>query len=129
MQQKNNFILQWVRVFYLYGRGQNAKALLAQLEQAVQRGDTVFNMSGGEQERDYLKVEEVAAILMKIGLQERVTGIINCCSGRPITVKQLVADYIQSHGYTIKMNLGYYPYPAHEPMSFWGDRGKLEGLG
>jgi dTDP-6-deoxy-L-talose 4-dehydrogenase (NAD+) len=47
LQQKNDFLLQWVRVFYLYGRGQNAKALLPQLEQAVQRGDKVFNMSGG----------------------------------------------------------------------------------
>ena len=28
----------------------------------------------------------------------------------------------------MKLNLGYYPYPDFEPMSFWGDRFYLDEL-
>ena len=46
-------------------------------------------MSGGEQERDYLPIEKVAEYIVTIALQDNISGIINCCSGKPIKVKQL----------------------------------------
>ena len=82
-------------------------------------------MSGGEQLRDYLPVAEVGKLLCKIGLQSEVTGIINCCSGKPISVKRFVESYISSRGAKIKLNLGVYPYPDYEPMAFWGNTSKL----
>lgn len=54
-----------------------------------------------------------------------VTGIVNCCSGKPITVKKLVEDYLMKHNKTIQLNLGYYPYLDYEPMRFWGSMKKL----
>jgi nucleoside-diphosphate-sugar epimerase len=42
------FSLTWARLFYLYGDGQAENSLLSQLKRAVERGDEVFNMSGGE---------------------------------------------------------------------------------
>jgi len=41
-------------------RGQAPTSLYTQLQQAIARGDSVFNMSGGEQLRDYLPVEVAA---------------------------------------------------------------------
>lgn len=120
--------LKWVRLFYMYGEGQNPNSLLSQLEKALQRGDKVFNMSGGEQTRDYLPVAVVAANIVKIALQDKITGIINCCSGNPITVKQLVEQYLSDTHRKIKLNLGYYPYPDYEPMHFWGDVQKLKSI-
>ena len=85
-------------------------------------------MSGGEQVRDFLTVEKVAAMLVSIALQEEVTGIINCCSGKPVKVKDFVTNYVQQKGKEIKLNLGYYPYAAYEPMCFWGDDTKLRQI-
>ena len=59
-------------------------------------------------------------------MQDKVTGIINCCSGQPITVKQFVKNYLQRLNKKIYLNLGYYPYPDYEPMHFWGDDTKLK---
>jgi nucleoside-diphosphate-sugar epimerase len=128
LQKTHPFILKWVRLFYMYGPGQNPKSLLAQLETALQNGDVVFNMSGGEQVRDYLPIEKVAENIVGIALQTHVTGIINCCSGKPVTVMQTVKDYIQRSGKQIQLNPGYYPYPDYEPMEFWGSKEKLNGL-
>lgn len=127
LQTKQSFHFKWVRLFYMYGRGQSPNSLIPLLEKAVRNGDPVFNMSGGEQLRDYLQVEEVARIIATIALQQRVQGVINCCSGKPISVRNLVEKYIRENDFSIALNLGYYPYPDYEPMAFWGDAGKLNG--
>jgi len=119
---------KWVRLFYMYGKGQSANSLFSQLDKALINDEPMFNMSGGEQERDYLPVEKVAANIVAIALQTKVEGIINCCSGKPVTVKAMVEQYLVEKKQTIKLNLGFYPYPDYEPMSFWGDNSKLKTI-
>jgi dTDP-6-deoxy-L-talose 4-dehydrogenase (NAD+) len=121
-------MLKWIRLFYMYGNGQNPNSLLSQLDKALANGDKVFNMSGGEQTRDYLPVEKVAEYIVKIALQNKVTGIVNCCSGKPLAVKSLVEKYLAEKNKNILLNLGYYPYSDYEPMHFWGDDKKLKTI-
>ena len=120
-QAEKDFILQWVRLFYMYGPGQNPNSVLSQLDRAIENGDNVFNMSGGEQLRDYLPIEEVSRQLVNIVGFPNVQGIIHCCSGKPISIKRLVENHIAKRNASIELNLGYYPYPDHEPMAFWGN--------
>lgn len=122
------FNFKWIRLFYMYGEGQSPKSILPQLNKALDNNDEVFNMSGGEQLRDYLSIEKVAEYIIKISLQEKVLGIINCCSGEPISIRKLVENHIEKRGKSIKLNLGYYPYPNYEPMTFWGDNSKLNTI-
>jgi dTDP-6-deoxy-L-talose 4-dehydrogenase (NAD+) len=128
LANKQNLDFKWIRLFYMYGKGQNPKSLLAQLETALERGDSFFNMSGGEQKRDYLPIKVVANNIVKISLQNKITGVVNCCSGKPISVKQLVIDYLKEKQQSIQLNLGYYPHPDYEPMHFWGDNRKLKTI-
>lgn len=120
------FNFKWIRLFYMYGQGQSVKSLISQLETALENNEPQFNMSAGEQVRDFLPVEEVAANIVKIGLQNKVQGIINCCSGNPVTVKAFVENYLKKKNKSIKLNLGYYPYADYEPMKFWGDTNKFK---
>jgi nucleoside-diphosphate-sugar epimerase len=122
------FALKWVRLFYMYGEGQNPNSLLPLLERAVAAGEAVFNMSGGEQLRDFLPVETVATYLAQLTGQTAVEGIINCCSGEPISVRRLVEEHLARLGASIRLNLGYYPYPDYEPMAFWGDATRLKQI-
>ena len=122
------FALTWARLFYLYGEGQAGTSLLPQLRQAVARGEKAFNMSGGEQLRDYLAVEEAARLLVSLAVAGCDAGAVNVCSGRPVSVRRLVEGWIRDNGWTIDLNLGHFPYPDYEPMAFWGERHKLDGL-
>ena len=112
----------------MYGTGQNPNSIISQLERALESNEEIFSMSGGEQLRDYLSVEKVAEYIVKISLQNRFNGIINCCSGNPISIRKLVENYLESRDKTIKLNLGYYPYPDYVPMAFWGDNTKLKTI-
>lgn len=127
-RHNQRFNLTWVRLFYLYGDGQAAGSLLPQLESAMARGDDTFNMSGGQQLRDYLPVEEAAGYLVALAMNGRDNGVVNVCSGRPVAVRELVEAAVRSRGSSIQLKLGHFPYPEYEPMSFWGDRGKLSRI-
>lgn len=114
------FNLTWGRLFYMHGEGQPSTSLYPKLKAAAARGDKVFNMSGGEQLRDYLPVEEVARQIVQLAKSKRDVGTVNICSGKPISVRRLVEQWISENNWEIELNLGYYPYPDYEPMAFWG---------
>lgn len=122
------FALTWARFFYLHGKGQAENSLLPQLHRAVVAGEKVFNMSGGEQLRDYLPVEEAARLLVELAVSGRDNGVVNISSGKPISVRRLVEGWIHDNDWTISLNLGYYPYPDYEPMAFWGNDYKYNSI-
>jgi len=100
----------------------------AQLDKHLEEEQSVFNMSQGLQVRDYLAVEQVAEVIVKLATQKEGNGVINCCSGSPITIKELVEKHLERRNAQITLNLGYYPYPDYEPFKFWGSTKKLDEL-
>ena len=128
LKNEYDFKFTWTRLFYLYGDGQSPNSLLGQLKKSIRNKDTEFNMSAGDQIRDFIDVKEVADILARLTIKDQDFGIVNCCSGKPITVLQFVQEQLESVDYKIKLNLGYYPYSKFEPKEFWGDRTKLDSI-
>ena len=128
LAQKYDITVQWARLFYMYGNGQNQNSLIAQLDRAIDSGDPVFNMSDGEQLRDYLPVKDAATKLVNLMEHPQCTGIVNICSGEPISVRRLVEQHLAQRESNIRLNIGYYPYPNYEPMAFWGDAKKFSSI-
>lgn len=122
------FKLKWLRLFYTYGVGQNENSIFSQLDRAIKNNDKIFNMSAGEQLRDYLPVEKVGEIIVKTSVQDETTGIINCCSGNPVSIRKMIEDYLVKNNSSISLNLGYYPYNDYEPLAFWGSTKKLNNI-
>jgi nucleoside-diphosphate-sugar epimerase len=127
---KDKYLLdfKWVRLFYMYGEGQAASSLISQLDNAIQNNQPDFNMSAGEQIRDFLQIDKVVKCLAKIALQDHYSGIINCCSNQPVSVRKFVEDYLKKKKSDIRLNLGFYKYPPYEPLAFWGDNSKLNKI-
>ena len=128
LKSKNQFKFTWARLFYMYGQHQASTSLYQSIRAAVLRGDKVFNMSGGEQLRDYLPVTEVARQIVQLAMAQRDVGIVNICSGIPISVRGLVEKWLRENNWKIELNPGYFPYPDYEPMAFWGSVDKLTSL-
>lgn len=122
--------LRWLRLFYLYGDGQAATSLYAQLRAAVQRGDARFALSPGDQQRDFQPVEAAAAQIAALALAAppAAAQIVNVCSGQPQSVIDFVHGRLAQWGARIELDRGVYPYPAYEPHAFWGDRRRLDQL-
>jgi nucleoside-diphosphate-sugar epimerase len=128
LKTQYNFELTWARLFYLYGDGQSDSSIYTQLKRAIQNSELKFDMSEGKQLRDYLPVEKVAKYLIDLALLKKDIGVVNVCSGVPISVRDLVENWLDENNWGIELNLGFYPYPNYEPMNFWGDNTYLNKL-
>lgn len=129
LQKQTMFTLQWARLFYMHGEGQNPNSLLAQLDRAINEGKQVFEMSAGDQLRDYMSVENVAGCFSWLLDHPEVNGVINCCSGKPISVLDLVNRHRVQRNSDIALIRGHFSYPDYEPMAFWGIPAKLNQSG
>ena len=128
LKARRPFDLIWARLFYLWGPRQAPGSLFPQLRAAAERGESRFAMSKGDQVRDYLPVEEAARLLAALALRGGDAGAVNICSGRPISIRAQVEQWLQENGWEIDLDLGHYPYPAYEPFAFWGATDKLNRL-
>lgn len=123
-----DFSFKWIRLFYMYGKGQSQNSIISLLDKAIENNDLSFNMSGGEQVRDYLPIDIVSKNIVKIALQNNVLGVINCCSGKEISLRDFVVNYLKEKNKSISLNLGYYPYNDFEPFKFWGNNELLNRI-
>lgn len=126
LQNKIEFNLTWLRLFYIYGEEPKAKSFFYLLERALQNHQESFAMSGGQQIRDYINVYDLADIIKNLAIKKENFGIVNCCSGRNIKFIDLVKEYLSRRRGQIKLNLGVLHYPDYEPFQFWGDTTKLK---
>lgn len=128
LRAQQAFDFTWARLFYMFGDGQPSSSLYPQFSAACARGDREFRMSGGEQLRDFLPVSEVARLLVALALDAPGSGIVNICSGKPVSVRSLVEGWRAARGSSIELALGHYPYPDYEPMAFWGCDSRLRQI-
>jgi len=61
----------------------------------------------------------VVAMTVALHAVDVPDGIYNVCSGRPITVRQLVEGSIADSGYNVRLNLGKVSIPTYEAFAFW----------
>lgn len=128
LKRETPFALTWARLFYMYGKGQNPKSIFSQLAAAAARGDEYFDMSAGEQIRDYLPIATVAGHIVGLALLGQDAGVVNLCSGAPRSMRGIVEEWLRDHEWRIKLRLGKYPYPDYEPFAFWGSADRLREL-
>lgn len=85
----------WCRLFYLYGEGEDGRRLMPYIRRQLENG-VAAKLTRGDQIRDFMNVAEVGKIVAKIGIGCQ-QGVINICSGKPITVRQfaekIAAEY------------------------------------
>jgi len=124
-QSKPGVDLKWLRYFYVYGANQRPQSLLRQLMNAIENGDEAFNMSPGDQLRDFIHVETLAHNTLMVAQQSLVTGPINIGNGKPTKVLDFVEDLIRLSKARISPNTGHYPYHPYEPFAFWANTEKM----
>ena len=128
LQKKYDFNLIWARIFYVYGLDVTHETIYSQLNREIDNNNNFFNMSPGNQVRDYISVEKLVEILLKLMKTNRNLNAINICSGKKLKLKQIVKKWINEKKSPIKLNLCYYPYNNYEPKVIYGSVRKLNKI-
>ena len=61
-------------------------------------------------------------------MQREVDGIINCCSGRPVSLAEMAEGFIRERGFKIKLEYGKFPDRPYDSPGVWGDATKLRQI-
>jgi nucleoside-diphosphate-sugar epimerase len=100
----NHVSFAWARLFFQYGPGEDRRRLVAMIITSLLAGTPVATTSG-EQLRDYLHVDDVAAAIIEIALSQ-LEGAVNVGSGKPIRIKDLVRCIEQQIGVEGMVDIG-----------------------
>jgi len=110
----------WCRLFYLYGKGEDARRLVPYLREKLATGETA-ELTSGNQIRDFIDVSEAGRLIGEAALGV-VQGPINICSGIPITVKQLAENIADEYGRRDLLRFGTRPDNLIDPLCVVGLR-------
>jgi len=127
LRSEIGFNITWLRLFYIYGN-EKCKGIYSQLIESIKRGDVGFNMSKGEQIRDYISINDLSKSIANITVLNRSYGVVNICDGNPISVRSIVESWVSEYHSDIELNLGFYKYPEYESLCFWGDNSKMKSI-
>ena len=109
-----------VRPFHVYGEGEEAARLWPALRKAALAGED-FPMTGGEQVRDFLPVDDLASLLVRTLEQAPEPGqprIINAGTGKPCTIRDFSEHWWREWQATGKLLIGALPYRKGEVMRY-----------
>jgi nucleoside-diphosphate-sugar epimerase len=116
---------QWLRCFYIMGDDARNNSLFTKLLAAEEAKAETFPMNSGEHLFDFVRVEELGRQIAEVCSQTAVSGVINCCSGEPVSLKTKVLEFIAEHQLRIRPVWGEYPERPYDSKAIWGDVTKL----
>ena len=128
------FSLYWLRGFYIYGDDSRGSSIFAKLTQAAAEGRKEFPFTTGQNKYDFISIEELAMQIVSAatqglrGQEAPVTGIINVCSGKAISLAEQVEAYISENGFDITLEYGAFPDRPYDSKYIWGDDELIRGI-
>lgn len=125
---RSHFDLQWLRGFYIYGDDACSQSIFGKLLRAAESGEKTFPFTTGRNKFDFLNVSVLADMIAHVVMQDKITGVINCCSGVPVSLAERVEGYISENNLDIALDYGAYPDRPYDSPGLWGDPTKINKI-
>lgn len=119
---------QWIRGYYIIGDDLKNNSIFSKLVAAANEGKKEFPFTSGRNKYDFISVKELAEQIVAVSLQTEVSGIINCCSGQPVSLAEKVEGFIKENGFDIKLKYGEFPDRPYDSPAIWGDASKIKQI-
>ena len=88
-------LLQWLRCYYILGDDKKNNSIFAKLLKAAEEGKKTFPFTTGKNKYDFIDVEKLSDMLSAAVMQTEVDGVINCCTGKPMSLAERVENFIR----------------------------------
>ena len=126
LKKKYRFKLTWLRIFYIYGKNPNRNTLFNRVLNSKKTNQYII--LNNKIRRDYVNIDFVAKVFVKILSKNKDNGIVNLSSGKKISLKKLMN--ILKFEYNIDAIVKYKNTKQRifEPESFYGDNNKLKKI-
>ena len=91
-------------------------------------GEKKFPFTTGKNKYDFIHVDELAKQIVAVLMQEKVGGIINCCSGKAVSLAEQVEKFIKINQLNIELEYGKFPDREYDSPAVWGDNTKIKKI-
>ena len=127
LYKKNNFPITILRIFLSYGPGQKSDRLIPYVINSC-LNDLRFDCSKGNQIRDFIYVDDVVNLIIRLLKNKKVNGeIFNVGSGKPVEIKFIIKKIVRQikKGYP---NFGSIKLRKDEPIRLYANTKKVKAL-
>ncbi len=128
MVKGKNVSYHWLRGYYIIGDDEKSNSVLGKILLADREGKKEFPFTSGKNLYDYLSVQELARQIVAASLQDSYQGIINCCSGQPVSLGEMAEKFIRERGLSIRLQYGAFPDRAYDSPGVWGDATIIQNI-
>lgn len=128
LAEKSDTSLMWLRAYYILGDDSNNNSIFSKITQMEHEGKESFPFVSGKNKYDFINVDELAKQIATASTQSEITGIINCCSGKPVSLADKVNEFIEKNHYSIRPDYGKFPERPYDSPAIWGDNTKINKI-
>ena len=125
---QHDALLQWIRAYYIVGDDKFGNSIFSKLLAAAEEGRRTFPFTSGKNKYDFISVSDLARQIAAIVCQDEVAGIVNACSGEPLSLADRVEAYIREHGLDLELEYGAFPDRPYDSPGVWGDATKIRAI-
>lgn len=122
IHNQNHTIL---RLFNFYGNGMPVGFFISDLVERLKKNQD-FDMTLGEQKRDFLKIDSVVDALILATIKKAQGNTYNVCSSHGIKIKDIAESFKKQLKSTSNINYGVLPYRKNEIWEMVGDNSKIK---
>ena len=120
--------VHWLRAYYIMGDDLKNNSIFSKLVQAEQEGKEKFPFTSGKNKYDFITVQELAKQIVAASIQNEITGVINVCTGEPVSLAEKVESFIKENNFKIKLEYGAFPDRPYDSDAVWGDATKIKQI-
>ena len=126
--QQKGCILQWLRCYYVVGDDKKNHSIFCKLLEAAEEGKRTFPFTSGKNKYDFITVDDLAQMIAAVIMQRNITGIINCCTGKPVSLGERVEQFIKECNLRIELEYGSFPERPYDSPCVYGDTSKISQI-
>lgn len=125
---ESNCTFQWLRAFYIFGDDLYGNSIFCKIKKAVADNKETFPFTTGKNKYDFIHIDELSKQISLSVMQNKINGIINCCSGKPVSLANQIEWYIKINELPIKLDYGKYPDREYDSPCIYGDDSKIRKI-
>lgn len=120
--------VHWLRAFYITGNDLNSNSVFGKLLRSALNGQKEFPFTSGKNQYDFISVDELCRQIIAASMQTKIDGIINLCSGVPMSLGDRMNQFIAENNLDIKLKYGVFPDRPYDSPIIYGDNSKIKAI-
>ena len=118
-------VFQWLRPYYILGDDERNNSIFTKILKWDAEGKLSFPFTSGANGYDFIDVKTLAQQIAAASLQDKIVGVIECCSGEAIPLRDQVEAFIFERRLRIRPDYGAFPDRPYDSPGVWGSTKKI----